>query len=182
MIITENTLSKVYRCKLASIETMESLGYTLIQELFCDSSGLGADNEPALTKSQFEIKLTELLKEHGSLTAKITMTGQFQVYIGLFKKDKERQKTARKIKNNTYRIELINGYKIRFHDTDIITYTNDGYYTLNNGGFFTNTTKKRLNEFLPSNYYVYQKDFNWYIKNTDTNEDIPFKNQTTLKA
>jgi hypothetical protein len=35
------------------------LGYKLIDELFCDSSGFGSENEPALTESQMYKKISK---------------------------------------------------------------------------------------------------------------------------
>lgn len=171
MIIDENTLNKVYHCKPASVETMQLKGYELIDELFVDSSGFGLESEPALTVSNFEKRLLELLKDHGKLTAKITSQGMFQVYIGLFKKVRKSQ--IEKVKNNTYKIKTDKGYKIRLHDTDIIEFRDDKII-LNTGGYYTNTTKKRMNEFLPSKYYVYQKDFTWYLKDKESNKDTVF--------
>ena len=57
-----------------------------VETLFCDSSGFGGPNEPALTKAQVEVKVSELLKEHGQLYGGLTGIGQFQVYVTLYKK------------------------------------------------------------------------------------------------
>lgn len=55
-------------------------GWSLVDTLFCDSSGMGSGSEPALTASQ----LLEAL-EPGYGYA-IIAEGQFQVYIGKFRK------------------------------------------------------------------------------------------------
>src|ERR1700677_2804540 len=86
MNITLSNYEKVFGAKTSSIETMELKGYELVEELFADSSGFGQDDEMALSVNQFEARTKELLKEHGSLTAKITGQGMFQVYVGFFKK------------------------------------------------------------------------------------------------
>ena len=86
MKITKQNIQNVYKCKKASVETMELKGYELINELFVDNSGFGASDELALTQSQFERDLNSILDKHKTLYAKITNAGQFQVYIGLFKK------------------------------------------------------------------------------------------------
>lgn len=67
-------------------------GYTKVETLFCDSSGFGSSYEPALTKDQAESRVQELLDKHGTLFAGITAMGQFQVYVTLWKKRKERAK------------------------------------------------------------------------------------------
>jgi hypothetical protein len=56
-----------------------------IDTLFCDSSGFGASNEPALTREQLHVKLADIIKEHGSIYVAITETGQFQLYLGVWK-------------------------------------------------------------------------------------------------
>ena len=172
-------MQDVYRAKLSSVDTMELKGYELIKELFVDSSGMGAADEPALIQSQFKTELTELLKKHGSLTAKITNAGQFQVYVGLFKRTGASK--MHKVANNTYRINSENGFIIRLHDTDILS-SQDGIITLDSGGFDTHTTKDRMNRFLPARYSVYQKDWAWYIKDSKENKTIPFKDGITLQA
>ena len=58
---------------------------------------------------------------------------------------------------------------VRYHNTDVISLTGN-IVTLNNGGYETPTTKRRMNEasdaFMPGGmgFQVYQKDFEWYIK------------------
>ena len=56
-----------------------------ITSLFCDKSGFGAPDEPALTMNQLMSTLTELLEEHGPLRLAIEEEGQFQLYIGVWK-------------------------------------------------------------------------------------------------
>lgn len=56
-----------------------------IETLFCDSSGLGHEREPAMTQKAVEMKVAELLKEHGEIRAALTGIGQFQVYVTIFK-------------------------------------------------------------------------------------------------
>ena len=63
--------------------------FTEIDELFCDSSGFGNENEPALTQKGAEIYIEKLLNEHGEIYGAITSAGQFQVYVTIFKKETE---------------------------------------------------------------------------------------------
>jgi len=59
-----------------------------------------------------------------------------------------RCKERRKVANNTWAERRPNGdIAIRLHDTDIVTYSPDGSITLNTGGWFTVTTKERMNRF-----------------------------------
>lgn len=177
MQITASTTIKVYKCKLATIESMKLRGYKLIEELFVDSSGFGQDNEPALTSFNFERKVIELCKLHGTLTAKITKQGQFQVYVGLFKKVSKG--IAKKIANNTYKINYPKTEAIRFHDTDIMVFESD-HVTLNSGGYITKTKKERLNKYLPQGVYINQKNFEWYINDSRDNSKKLFYDGITI--
>ena len=165
MKITLATINKVFHAKKSSAETMALKGYTLIDRLFVDSSGLGSSDELALTKDQFLVKLTELLKTHYELTAKIIGEGQFQVYVGLFKKTA--RPTGKIINNNT--LENIDKTKriIRLYDTNIITFEKDKI-TLDSGGFNTRTTTARMNEYLTYGS-VYRKNWEliWNYKNIE---------------
>jgi hypothetical protein len=62
MKITKNNLNEVYKSKVKSVETMELMGYELIEILFVDNSGFGAENEPAYTQTGFEKKLLEWIQ------------------------------------------------------------------------------------------------------------------------
>jgi len=55
-------------------------GYELEDELFVDATGMGYESEPALTVRAF----IDQLRSDRSYA--ITQTGQFQVYVGVFKK------------------------------------------------------------------------------------------------
>lgn len=124
-----------------------------------DNSGWGSDNEYADTPRQFEQHLKRLLAQHGKLTAKITGAGQFQVYVGLFQKTSKSK--AKRVANNTLKIDDGDGnYRIRLHDTDIVTFK-DGVYYLNNGGWATRTTHARMNEFTP--FHVYSKNYETHV-------------------
>jgi hypothetical protein len=183
MKITYNTIDKVFGAKLCSVDTMQLKGYELVEEYFVDSSGLGEENEPALTKSQLEYKLKRLLDKpeyKNGLTAKITGQGMFQVYLGLFKRTGKSR--MRKVANNTYIIESENGFKIRFHDTDIFEKLPGGAYLLNSGGWNSKTTKERLSEWVhrETGARFYQKNWEWYIQDGDA-EPIKFYDGILLK-
>lgn len=59
-------------------------GFRKVNEYFVDSSGFGAPGEPALTVSQF---LDKLRSGYGYA---ITEIGQFQLYVGEYRKAKAR--------------------------------------------------------------------------------------------
>lgn len=173
MKITASNLTDVFKSPKASVQTMELKGYQLIEEFFVDNSGLGSPSEPALTALQFQEKLSLLIEEHGSFYTSITNQGQFQVYLGVFKKTGN--KNARKIANNTLEIIREGQRVIRFHDTDILIFDEtSNTVELFNGGFFTATTKDRLNQFAGGSFLIYQRDFKWYVKVLSTLQSFPF--------
>ncbi len=61
--------------------------YEHIVDLFCDKSGMGADDEPALSIDQLMEKLRVLLRENQEtgLRLAIVEEGQFQLYIGVWR-------------------------------------------------------------------------------------------------
>lgn len=57
------------------------------------------------------------------------------------------------------------GYAIRLHSTDIVTFYKDGTVKLDSGGYQTVTTKARMNEILhPMGITVEQKGGTWYVR------------------
>ena len=64
-------------------------GWELVEELFVDSSGLGASDEPALSVDQLKRKLIELDAKSETYGYGITEAGQFQLYLGVFKRRKK---------------------------------------------------------------------------------------------
>lgn len=176
MRITLNNIDDVYKAKQATEETMALKGYELIEVLFVDSSGLGQEDEPALTKNQFETRLKILLSRYPELTVKILDTGMFQVNLGVFKKiGKSKVKT---ISTNVLERQEEGARVIRLYNTDILKIKGNEYQ-LFNGGFETATTKKWLNKFLPFGIGVYQKNWEWFIQDYrngwDNVKTIPFE-------
>lgn len=170
MRININNWQKVFGAKASSVENMQLLGYELVEELFTDSSGFGLDSELALSVNQFEKRIKELVAKHGTLTAKITGAGMFQVYVGLFKKTGKKQ--AKRIASNVLYFERDGKKIIRLYETDILTDNGDGTLTVNNGGYATRTTHKRINEF--SNLYASSKQFETYINGVKLTEQNTF--------
>lgn len=174
MKINTQTWSKVFGAKICTEDTMNAKGYTLIKELFVDSSGFGADNEPALTQSQFEREITATLTEHGPLFATITRAGQFQVYVGLFKKDTSAAKISRRVANNTLEINYPDGRRAyRLHNTDIVTYHQNGDITLNTDGWDTVTTRERMTRYLPPAISVVRRKGVSYVYDRRNDSSLP---------
>ena len=55
---------------------------------------------------------------------------------------------------------------IRYHNTCIVEWTPDST-TFTNGGYMTQTTKSRLNDYLPSGYRITQVKDQWVLTNPD---------------
>lgn len=57
-------------------------------------------------------------------------------------------KTLHNMAATTVRRESVDNLVIRYHDTDILTFTPSGFVIIRTGGWFTQTTKRRLEDFL----------------------------------
>ena len=77
------------------------------------------------------------------------------------------------------------------HSTKIIEHdVENNTITLNNGGWYSKTTKDRMHSYLIENadYKLYQKKGNWFIDKVDKLNDfkviktIPYKNHIVLKV
>jgi hypothetical protein len=71
-----------------------------------------------------------------------------------------------------------NDYAIRYHETDIMTFRNNGEVVLNSGGWRTYSTKERLNRFMPEGKQIFQVSGIWYI--TDGTRKVAFEDGMTL--
>jgi hypothetical protein len=69
---------------------------------------------------------------------------------------------TRKLGNNTY-LETRDAetVAVRLHQTDVVTYKANGAVVLNSGGWKTNTTKARINEYSPVG--ISQEKRVWYV-------------------
>ena len=59
--------------------------FVRLDTLFVDTSGFGAEDEPALTLHQLGLRLRELSEEHGPLYLGILESGPFQAHLGVWK-------------------------------------------------------------------------------------------------
>jgi hypothetical protein len=104
------------------------------------------------------------------------MRSDTEKIMNTYKELKELSKTRkRKLANNTYLVVRDDGgFGIRLHYTEVVIHYKDKI-VLNTDGWFTNTTKSRINEFSPFN--VYQKNYQWFI-----DDGIPYKDNIALKV
>jgi hypothetical protein len=62
---------------------------------------------------------------------------------------------------------------LEYHSTIVVTYFKDGGYKLDNGGWFTMTTKKRMNDF--TDLVVCQSKGKWYVNGYDYHNGIELR-------
>ena len=72
-----------------------------------------------------------------------------------------KNRSSKKLANNTYLLKDGVNFVIRLHETNIVTITPKNHYILNNGGWQTMTTKDRMNRYLPCN--IWQEKGLWYL-------------------
>ena len=56
---------------------------------------------------------------------------------------------------------------VTYHNTIVVKVVNDRFVILNTGGWYTTTTKRRMNQASKQyglGYIVYQADFVWYVR------------------
>lgn len=77
---------------------------------------------------------------------------------------------SRKVGNNTY-AEILNdgSIGIMLHSTYVVKIHPDNSATLNTGGWYSSTTKDRMNKYSPVR--VYQRKGQWYLENGEEYED-----------
>lgn len=90
--------------------------------------------------------------------------------------DAGRDSSFRKIAHATYAVRTQNMfahevYGIQYHNTVIFGIRYDGSYFINNGGYFTTTTKKRINDSLTKCGHGYspivQRNKRWLMDNVE---------------
>jgi hypothetical protein len=62
-------------------------GWTLVDEVMCDKTGLGAEWEPALTTDQLKKKLLHDYAQEETYGYAIISEGQFQIVLGVFEQE-----------------------------------------------------------------------------------------------
>lgn len=88
-----------------------------------------------------------------------------------------RNQDRRKVENNTY-LERRDGgdIAVRLHGTDVVTYHKNGSMTFDTGGFYSVTTKDRMNKYSPFRFYSVKG--RWYV--SADGEGVPYVNGMTL--
>ena len=102
--------------------------------------------------------------------------------------DEGKNYNYRKIGNNTYVVKTDDLLKrkiigIQYHNTVIVGIREDGSYFINNGGWFSATTKQRINKFLReigSNSSFYQRSHKWYCDGVPVDGTIAFDSENAV--
>lgn len=76
-----------------------------------------------------------------------------------------------------HRVNL--GIAVKYHETDVLVFKEDGAIVLNSGGWRTVTTKFYMNEFLPFRYEVVQSKYVWRVQINNYNS-VPFQDGMVL--
>ncbi len=76
------------------------------------------------------------------------------------------KKDRKKLQNNTYLQKFIDSegipaFSIVLHRTSVVNIYKNGDYELYTGGWYTSTTKNRINEYSPAR--IFQKKGEWYL-------------------
>lgn len=84
-----------------------------------------------------------------------------------------------RVGNNTWEYVDYHGNRhVRLHKTNVVTFLNTGHIVLRTGGYRSLTTKQRMNQFLPGEYSVFQKDWEWFVSHRRSSREdgviIPF--------
>lgn len=89
------------------------------------------------------------------------------------------QEKGKLIQRNTrlYR-ESDEEIRLKLHQTDIIIFT-PHIITLNTGGWYSRTTKDRMNTYL-KDWHVYQHKHEWYVTHIPTQTTLDYENNMEL--
>ena len=83
-------------------------------------------------------------------------------------------KQSMRLGNNTYLEQrgLTERIAVRLHSTDVVVFYPSGRVTLHTGGYYSTTTKERINHFIEPAAHVYQKAHKWYVLQGDVRLDF----------
>jgi hypothetical protein len=83
VLVKLNNSEDLFKSK--DLRGIDLTGFFVVEELFCDSLGMGSSSERALTKAQALERAEEIISNSNTqLYAGITEMGQFQVYVTIF--------------------------------------------------------------------------------------------------
>lgn len=139
------------------------------------------DKEISLSES-IKYSIRKILKEYHDLdeyVAKLSLRYDNMSYDEL--DELLGGKSEKKVGHNTIIHKNYDGdIAIKYHNTDIVTINRLDNIKLNNGNWYTSTTKGRLNQLVPPNVSIYAKKGEWRVK--AANGEFPYKNGMIITA
>lgn len=81
--------------------------------------------------------------------------------------------TERKLAHNTYVVKDGDRYAVRYHTTNIVTYT-PNHAIVNTNGWTTSTTSFRINKLIPMRFSIFQKNWKWYVWDRDNDTTFDY--------
>jgi hypothetical protein len=89
----------------------------------------------------------------------------YQTFEELFSKARtiKGEKRRKRLEKNTYLYKEDDCFLVKLHNTFVVKIFPDNSCVLNSGGWFTPTTKDRINRFSPENVGLSQENKVWYL-------------------
>lgn len=142
-------------------------GYKIVKSSWL--TGNWSDAPYGHSETEVKSEIEKLEKEYGNVYVIFTTTSNvFSTSYDVIIRNSEplnKETQGKAVGHKTKLFENADSWRVRYHATDVISYnakTNE--YTLDSGGWDTNTTKKRINAYLPTGYYITQRKFEWYLQ------------------
>jgi hypothetical protein len=79
----------------------------------------------------------------------------------IYDRCRDKTKGARLDGRSTRLVQHVDGFGILYHNTSVVVIHPNNTYTLNTGGYFTKTTKERINLYSPAS--LSQRKYIWYL-------------------
>lgn len=92
-------------------------------------------------------------------------------------------KASRPAGNNRRYVKTGNDFGYLLHETIVVWFKANGDLVLNNGGWFSVTSKKAMNEALSEHGYgIFVVKGHWFIRVKATGEELVYENGMTVKG
>jgi hypothetical protein len=148
-------------------------GFKIIKDSWL--TGDWSDAPYGHSESEVQKTLDRLEKKHGDIYVIFTPTSNVfsTSYTVLVRDEKQSLNKGKAVAHKTRKFEDDEGFKIRYHATDVISYNKKtGKYTLKTGGWHTRTTHSRINEYLPNGYRVFAKQGETMLSTPDGTQKL----------
>lgn len=120
--------------------------------------GLDPENEQELLG---DFQFRELVDRYEK-NLQVSGSPAYGFYEDWDRKLQGRHAARRKIGNNTFAIRYPDFIALRLHATDILKFYPDGSFRVSTGGWNTNVTRNRVNEYMPPGWGIYSQSGTLY--------------------